>query len=307
MSSTLAIKRARREKSTPYLFILPWMIGVLLFTAGPLLMSLVMSFFNWPVIGTPKFVGAGNYIQMVTQDQQFWESLRITFTYTLLFVPLKIVLALFMAVIISKPLRFANVIRTIYYIPTVVSSVAVSIIWGWILNTNYGIMNYGLSKFGIAGPDWLNNKTSALAALILASAWSVGSLMLIFYTALKSISVDIYEAATIDGANQWTTFFRITLPLITPTLLFNIVTSVISTLQSLDLVMLLTKGGPLMSTYMYGLYVYNNAFDKSQLGYAAANAWVMFLIILLLTGLIFKSSDAWVYTQSAEKSKGKKR
>lgn len=307
MSSTLAKKRARREKSTPYLFILPWMIGVLLFTAGPLLMSLVMSFFNWPVIGTPKFVGAGNYIQMVTQDQQFWDSLKITFTYTLLFVPLKIVLALFMAVIISKPLRFANVIRTIYYIPTVISSVAVSIIWGWILNTNYGIMNYGLSKLGITGPDWLNNKSSALAALILASAWSVGSLMLIFYTALKSISVEIYEAATIDGANQWTTFFRITLPLITPTLLFNIVTSVISTLQSLDLVMLLTKGGPLMSTYMYGLYVYNNAFDKSQLGYAAANAWVMFLIILLLTGLIFKSSDAWVYTQSAEKSKGKKR
>lgn len=306
MTSTLAKKRARREKSTPYLFILPWMAGVLLFTAGPLLMSLVMSFFDWPVIGTPEFVGVGNFVQMVTQDSQFWDSLRITFTYTLMFVPLKIVLALFMAVIISKPLRFANGIRTIFYMPTVVSSVAVSIIWGWILNTEYGIMNFALSKIGITGPDWLNNKSSALGALILASAWSIGSLMLIFYTALRSISVEVYEAATIDGANQLTTFFRITLPLITPTLLFNIVTSVIGTLQSLDLVMLLTKGGPLKSTYMYGLYVYNNAFDKAQLGYAAANAWVMFLIILALTGLIFKSSNIWVYTQSGEKTQGKK-
>lgn len=300
MSSTLAMKNARRAKRTPYLFILPWVIGVLLFTAGPLLMSLVMSFFNWPVIGTPEFLGVGNYVRMMTEDKQFWESLRITFTFTFIFVPLKIALALFMAVIITKPLRFANGIRTIFYMPTVVSSVAVSIIWGWILNTEYGIMNFGLSKLGITGPDWLNNKASAMGALVLASAWSVGALMLIFYTALRSISVEIYEAATIDGSNQLTTFFRITLPLITPTLLFNIVTSEISTLQNLDLVMLLTKGGPLMSTYMYGLYVYRNAFDKSQLGYAAANAWVMFIIILILTGLIFKSSSIWVYNQTPD-------
>lgn len=304
MKSSLADKRARRlKKSTPYLFILPWFLGVLFFTAGPLLMSLIMSFFDWPVIGTPTFRGLGNFIEMFTEDPQFLASLKITFKFTFLFVPLKIVLALFMAVIITKPLRFANAVRTIFYMPTVVSSVAVSIIWGWILNTQYGIMNFLLEKMGIAGPDWLNKPSSAFLALILASAWSVGTLMLVFYTALRSISVDIYEAATIDGANQVTTFFKITLPLITPTLLFNIVTSVISTLQNLDLVMLLTQGGPLKSTYMYGLYVYNNAFKKSQLGYAAANAWVMFIIILILTALIFKSSDVWVYNQESKKSK----
>lgn len=305
MTGSSLLKQAKRRKRMPYLFILPWFFGVIAFTAGPLLMSLVMSFFDWPVIGTPEFVGVGNYVKMFTEDPQFWESLKITFKFTFLFVPLKIVLALFMAVVISKPLKFANGLRVVFYLPTVISSVAVSIIWGWILNTDFGIMNWLLEKIGINGADWLNNRGTALAALIMASAWTVGSLMLVFYTALKSISIDVYEAALIDGANEATTFFKITLPLITPTLLFNIVTSIISTLQNLDLVMLLTNGGPLKSTYMYGLYVYNNAFDKSQLGYASSNAWVMFIIILILTALIFKSSDVWVYNKQ-EPSKKKK-
>lgn len=301
MVTSVAKKYLRRTKITPYLFILPWFIGVIAFTAGPLLMSLIMSFFDWPVIGAPEFVGVGNYIKMFTDDPQFWSSLGITLKFTAIFVPLKIVLALILAVIIAKPLKGGSGLRVIYYLPTVISSVAVSIIWGWILNSEYGVLNYVLDSMGIAGPDWLNQPSSAIAALILASAWSVGSLMLVFYTALKGISVDIYEAATIDGASELRTFFKVTLPLITPTLLFNIVTSIITTLQNLDLVMLLTQGGPLKSTYMYGLYVYNNAFKKSQLGYAAANAWVMFLIILLMTALIFKSSDMWVYNKSSNK------
>lgn len=282
---------------TPYVFILPWLVGVILFTAGPLLMSLMMSFFDWPVIGTPNFVGFANYISMFTQDQQFWSSLKITLLFTFIFVPLKLVLALLLAFVISRPIKGAIFFRVVFYLPTVISSVAVSIIFSWMLNSQFGVINYLLSLMGVKGPDWLNNPSSAFLALIMASIWSVGALMLVFYTALKGVPTYVYEAATIDGASESKKFFSITLPLITPTLLFNTVTSIITTLQSLDLVMLLTKGGPLRSTYMYGLFVYNNAFDKQNLGYAAANAWVMFVIIVILTALIFKSSDFWVYTK----------
>ncbi len=298
-------KRKKSKRATPYLFILPSFLGVLLFTAGPLIMSLFMSFFDWPVIGEPKFIGLSNYIKLFTADSQFYTSLAITLKFSAIFVPLTIVLSLLLALIITKPVRGMSVFRVIFYLPTVVSSVAISIIWGWILNSDYGVLNYVLSLFGISGPDWLNSKEWAIVALVIASGWTVGTLMLVFYTALKGISVDVYEAAKIDGAKEIRTFFSITLPLITPTLLFNIVTSFISSLQNLALVMLLTKGGPMKSTYMYGLFVYDNAFGKSKLGYASASAWVMFIIILVLTSLIFKSSDVWVYNKESS-SKRKK-
>ncbi len=298
-------KRKWNKIFTPYLFILPCFIGILLFTAGPLIMSFIMSFYDWPVIGDPIFTGLGNYIELFTADSQFYTSLAITFKFSAIFVPLTIILSLILALIVSKPVRGISVFRVIFYLPTVVSSVSISIIWGWILNKDYGILNYLLSMIGISGPDWLNSKKWAIIALIIASGWTVGTLMLVFYTALKGISVEIYEAAKIDGAGEIRTFFQITLPLISPTLLFNIVTSFISALQNLSLVMLLTKGGPMKSTFMYGMFVYNNAFKKSRLGYASASAWVMFFIILLLTGLIFKSSNVWVYNQESSKKRKK--
>lgn len=299
------MKSNRTKKIAPYIFILPWFLGVLMFTAGPLIMSLVMSFFDWPVIGEAKFIGLGNYIELFKGDRQFYESLAITFKFSAIFVPLTIILSLVLALIITKPVKGMNILRVIFYLPTVVSSVAVSIIWGWILNTDYGVLNYLLSLIGVDGPDWLNSKSWAIVALVIASGWTVGTLMLVFYTALKGISVDVYEAAKIDGAGEARTFFSITLPLITPTLLFNIVTSFISSLQNLALVMLLTQGGPMKSTYMYGLFVYDNAFGKSRLGYAAAGAWVMFFIIMILTSLIFKSSDTWVYNKEASTKRKK--
>lgn len=298
-------KRKKNKILTPYLFILPCFLGILLFTAGPLIMSLIMSFFDWPVIGKPVFTGLGNYIELFTADSQFYTSLAITFKFSAIFVPLTIILSLILALIITKPVRGISLFRVIFYLPTVVSSVAISIIWGWILNRDYGVLNYILSLLGVNGPDWLNSKQWAIVALIIASGWTVGTLMLVFYTALKGISTEIYEAAKIDGAGEIRTFFRITLPLISPTLLFNIVTSFISSLQNLALVMLLTKGGPMKSTFMYGMFVYNNAFSKSRLGYASASAWIMFFIILLLTSLIFKSSNVWVYNQETSNKRKK--
>lgn len=295
------------KTATPYFFIMPWIIGFLVFTLGPLVLSLVMSFFDWPLTGDKTFVGLGNYIQMFTQDEQVLKSLSISLRYAAIFVPLNMIMALFLAMLITQPLRGVKVYRTIFYIPAVISGVAISIIWSWILNSDYGVLNYLLSLIGIEGPDWLVDPAWALFAVILASAFGVGTMMLIFYTDMKNISTEIYEAASLDGAGPARKFFSITLPMITPTLLFNLITSIISSFQQVTLVMLLTGGGPLQSTYFYGLMTYNNAFKHHKMGYASANAWVMFIIILLLTGLVFKSSSAWVFYESEVKSGTKKK
>ena len=221
---------------------------------------------------------------MFTQDKQFYRSLFITLKYAVIFVPLNMCLALFLALLISQPVAGVKFFRTVFYIPTVISGVAVSIVWGWLLNADYGIFNYLLSLIGISGPKWLLDPSWALVAVVLASAFGVGTMMLIFYANIKTIPADLYEAATI---------------------LFNLITSLITAFQQLTLVMLLTGGGPLNATYFYGLYVYRNAFKHHRLGYASANAWVMFIIILILTMLVFKSSSAWVFYET-EIKKGKR-
>lgn len=298
------------KTATPYLFILPWIIGFLVFTIGPLIFSLIMSFFDWPLTSTPEFVGVENYIKMFTDDPQFWKSLTISLKYAAIFVPLNMVVALFLAMLITQPVKGVKIYRTIFYIPAVISGVAVSIIWGWILNGDYGVLNYLLSLLGIEGPKWLVDPAWALLAVIIASAFGVGTMMLIFYTDIKNIPIDVYEAASLDGASPARQFFSITLPIITPTLLFNLITSIINSFQQVTLVMLLTGGGPLKSTYFYGLYTYNNAFKHHKMGYASANAWVMFIIILILTALVFKSSSAWVFYETeaggADKKKKKR-
>ena len=291
----------------PYLFIAPWIIGFIAFTLGPLIFSLIMSLYKWPVIGKKEFVGLANYVNMFKDDPQFYKSLAITLKFAVVFVPLNLIIALILALLITRPVRGVKVFRTIYYLPTVVSGVAISIIWGWILNSEYGILNYFLSLFGINGPKWLTDPKWAIITIVMASAWGVGTMMLIFYTAISSISKDMYEAAYIDGASSIRSFFSITLPLITPTLLFNLITSTIAALQQLTLALLLTGGGPMKSTYFYGLYVYNNAFKHFKLGYASANAWFMFIVILILTAAIFKSSPTWVFYENetvANKKRG---
>ena len=292
------------KRAWPYLFILPWIIGFLVFTLGPLVLSFVMSFFDWSITGTPKFRGLGNYIEMFTTDDQVLKSLSISLKYAAIFVPLNMIIALVLAMLISQPVKGAKFFRTIFYIPAVISGVAVSIIFGWLLNGNYGVINYLLCLLGIDGPQWLVDPKWAIIAVI---AFGVGSMMLIFYTDIKNIPIDQYEAAAIDGAGPARQFFSITLPMITPTILFNLITSIISSFQQVTLVMLLTNGGPMKSTYFYGLMTYNNAFKFHKLGYASANAWVMFIIILLLSALVFKSSDTWVFYEStANKNKAKK-
>jgi len=302
-------KNSRRliDAATPYLFLAPWLLGFAILTAGPLVFSLVMSFCDWAITGTPKFTGLENFATLFTGDSQFYKSLAITFKFAAIFVPLNLAIALFLAVLISQPVRGIKFFRTIFYLPSVVSSVAIAIIWAWILNGQYGILNYLLSLAGIKGPLWLLDQKWAFAAIIIASAWGVGTMMLIFYTDIKTISQDMYEAAAIDGISPVTQFLRITVPIITPSILFNLITSIITALQQLTLVLLLTNGGPLRSTYFYGMFVYNNAFKFHKLGYAAASSWFMFIIILALTMLVFRSSSAWVYYETEVKTTSTKK
>lgn len=295
------------NRKVPYLFILPWIIGFLVFTLGPLIFSLVMSFFDWPITNAPTFVGISNYKTMFTGDPQFYKSLVITLKFAAVFVPLNLAIALILALLITQPLKGMKFFRTLFYLPAVVSGVAISIIWGWIFNSEYGILNYILTFIGIEGPKWLVDPKWAIFTIIIASAWGVGIMMLIFYTDIKGIPQELYEAAAIDGAGPFRQFFSITIPSITPTILFNVITSVIGALQQLTLVLLLTGGGPLKSTYFYGLYVYNNAFKHHELGYASANAWFMFIVILVLTALIFKTSSTWVFYENEVKKGGKKK
>lgn len=301
--SPIRIKKKRKwGELAPYLFIAPWIIGFLLFTLGPLLFSLVISFFDWPIVGQKTFVGFSNYTTMFTDDPLFWHSLWITVKFAIFFVPINIILALFLAILLNQKVKGSSWFRTFFYVPSVISGVALAMIWGWVYNGEYGILNYLLSLIGITGPDWLNNTSWALGAMVIASLWGQGTMMLIFLAGLKNIPQDLYEAAEIDGAGRIYMFFKITLPLLTPTLLFNLITTIISAFQQLTLALVLTGGGPLQSTYFYAMYVYENAFKYFKMGYSSANAWVMFLIVLSLTLLVFKSSSAWVYYENEVKN-----
>lgn len=285
----------------PYLFIMPWIVGFMIFTLGPLLFSLGISFFDWPIVGQPTFVGFGNYIRMFTKDKMFTHSLMVTFKFAFIFVPLYMGIALGLALLLNQKIKGQGFFKTVFYLPSVISGVALSMIWIWIFDFKYGVINYLLSLFGIAGPNWLGDPKWSLIAMVIASLWGQGTMVLIFLGALKEIPKDYYEASMIDGAGPIHRFFKITLPLITPALLFNLIMTIISAFQQLTLALLMTKGGPSNSTYFYAMYVYNNAFKHFEMGYASANAWIMFIIILTLSLLVLKSSSMWVYYESEVK------
>lgn len=287
----------------PYLFIAPWIIGFLAFTLGPLMFSLVISFFDWPIVGEATFIGLQNYKTMFTDDPLFWKSLLVTLKFAALFVPFNLIIALFLAILLKQQVKGYSFFRTFFYLPSVISGVALAMIWAWVYNGEYGILNYMLSLAGLQGPDWLNDPNWALVAMVIASLWGQGTLMLIFLAGLKNIPQAFYEAASIDGAGKIYQFFRITLPLLTPTILFNLITTIIAAFQQLTLALVLTGGGPIKSTYFYAMYVYENAFKYFKMGYSSANAWFMFLIILGLTMIVFKSSSAWVFYENEVKTK----
>ena len=276
-----------------YIFISPWIIGFLIFTAGALVGSFGISLTKWSMIGTPEFIGLGNFDYMIN-DKFFWQSLKVTLYY-LLNVPLNLMIGLLLAILLNQKIRGMSVFRTVFYLPSVTAGVAVSLLWMWIFNPRFGVINVMLSKIGIAGPSWLGSETWAMPALIIMSIWGVGGSMLIYLGALQGIPTHLYEAATLDGAGAWRKFLNITLPMVTPVLLLNMIMGVIVSFQVFTQAFIMTEGGPNYATLFYVLYLYQQAFQWFNMGYASALAWVLFVIILFFTFIIFRTSSRWVY------------
>jgi multiple sugar transport system permease protein len=291
-------KLERREAMVGYLLLLPWIISFVIFLSGPILVSFGLSFFEYDVINPPKFIGIQNYKTMISDDPLFWQSFKVTAIYTVTSVPLRLVGALAVAILLNQKIRGIPWFRTVFYLPAVVSGVAVALLWSWVFNPNFGVLNYLLDKIGIQGPAWLGSERWALPAFIIMSLWSLGGGMLIFLAGLQSIPTQLYEASEIDGANWWSKFWKITIPMLTPTIFFNLVMGIIGTWQVFTAAYVMTQGGPNYATLFYMFYLYKNAFVWFKMGYASALAWLLFLVILICTLAVFKSSPMWVYYEA---------
>ena len=285
---------ARREAVAFYLAISPWLIGFLLFTLGPMLLSLYVSFTDWDLLTSPVWNDFENYRQML-DDTRFLQAMKVTVLYTLVYVPLDMIGGLALALLVRARLRGISIFRTIYYLPTVFSGVAFVVVWMWMLNPRGGLINLLLAQFGIVGPRWLLDPDLALWSLIMMSFWGWGRSMVIFLAGLQTIPGELYEAAAIDGAGSFRQFTFITLPLLTPTIFFNLVLSVIFTFQTFTSAFVATDGGPLDATLFLVLYIYKQAFQFFNMGYAAAIAWVLFIVIMIFTLLLVRSQRFWVF------------
>lgn len=295
--------RSMSENIAGYAFISPFIIGFLAFTVLPMGISLYLSFTNYDLFSTPKWIGLDNYIEMFTGDEKFWHSLQVTFTYVLAGVPLRLAFALCVAMLLNRASKGVGIYRTLFYLPSIIGgSVAVAIMWRNIFG-NDGTINALLFFMGIDKKIlWYQDPTSALWTLILLSIWQFGSSMLIFLAGLKNIPPTYYEAASVDGANGLQQFFKITLPQLSPIIFFNLVMQTISAFMTFTPAYIISKGegGPLDGTLLYSLYLFQKAFNFFQMGYASAMAWVMLLIVGLLTLILFKTSSYWVHYESKE-------
>ncbi len=285
----------RSESRWAYLLISPWIVGFVIFTLGPMIASLVLSFSHYDIVNTPVFAGFDNYAKLLTGDPKFWHSLGVTVVYAVIAVPLNLIFGFALAYLLNLKIPGLAFWRTIFYMPSVTAGVATALMWGFIFNPRYGILNWFLGTLGINGPGWLNSPYWALPALILISLWGVGGGMIIYLSGLQSIPTALYESAQIDGANEWQQLRHITLPLMSPVIFYNLVIGIIGTFQYFTEAYVLTRGGPAEATTFYNLYLYTNAFEYRDMGYASALAWILFLIVLVLTALVFRSSSAWVY------------
>lgn len=296
----LGTARSRREALTFYILIAPWLIGFVAFIAYPMLRSLYLSFTSYNLISEPVWVGMRNY-ERIFSDAKFWQSLKVTTIYAIGSVPVGTTIALALAMVLSQKLRGVNYWRTIFFIPSILSSIAVAILWLYIFRPEGGLLNIFLGLFGIEGPGWLTSEDWALLALIIMSWWSVGGQIVIYLAGLKGIPAYLYEAAEIDGGNAWTKFRHVTLPMLSPVIFFNLVLAIIGALQVFDAGWVMTRGGPNEATLFYMIYLYERAFQFVQMGYASALAWILFLIIMAITLLVVRSSAMWVFYESEVK------
>lgn len=285
----------RFKKYEGLLYLAPWLIGLGLFTIYPFVSSLFLSFTDYNLIKSPRFIGLENYINLFTQDTEFKNSLLATLKYTLMTVPPQLIFALFIAFILNFKLKGINLYRTAYYIPSILGgNVAIAVLWRFLFSGD-GLINQIITMFGGEPVGWLSSPGPAMFVIAILKIWQFGSAMVIFLAALKEIPEELYEAAQVDGAKKWTIFFKITLPMITPTVFFNLVMQMVNALQEFNAPYLITNGGPMKATNLTSLMIYNNAFKFFKMGYASAMSWVLFVIIMVLTVILFKTSNKWVY------------
>lgn len=278
-----------------YAFILPWIIGFVVFIGGPIVASFGLSFFRWKMIAPPRFLGLTHYINMVTTDELFRIAIWVTFKFVVISVPIGQILALGLALLLNQRVRFLGFWRTAFYLPAVISGVAGSVIWMWMYHPELGIVNHSLQLLGLEGRNWLYDKPLVLGSLIVKSLWNIGVPMVIYLAALQGLPQRLYEAADIDGAGEMSKFFSITLPLISSAIFFNLVMGIITAVQTFAEPYVMTRGGPDNATLFLGLHLYQSAFHFLKMGYASAMAWIMFLLIFGLTVFQFRLADRWVY------------
>lgn len=290
-------RMAVRQNILGYLWISPWLLGFLIFTLGPMLASFILGFANYRIITTPTWVGTRNYAYALTKDKLFWPSLGRTFYFVLISVPLGLLGSLLLASLLNQRVKGETIFRTLFYLPSLTPTAAAAILWIWLLHYEVGLVNYLLSLVGIQGPRWLGSIQWAIPAIILIGLWTGmgGGRMIIFLAGLQGVPREFYEAAEIDGAGRWHKFRHITLPMISPTIFFNLVLGIIGALQVFTTAFITTKGGPGRASWFFALHVYTNAFEYFDMGYACTLAWLMFLVILVFTIIQVRLSDMWVY------------
>lgn len=279
----------RREAIEGFLFISPWLVGFLVLNLGPMLYSLYLSLTRYTIVRDPVFIGIQNYIDALTKDRLFLVALEKTGYYAVVTVVVGLTGSLFLALLLDQNLFATDILRTFFFLPSLTPIVASVFLWGWILHPNIGVLNYLLRQIGVSGPGWLTSPEWAMPALFIIALWGSigGGRMVIFIAGLQGIPRELYEAAHIDGANIWARFRHVTIPLLTPTIFFNVILGLISALSVLAIAHVGTRGGPVNATYFYVLHIYNKGFADSEMGYAAALAWIFFVIIVVFTGIQF--------------------
>jgi multiple sugar transport system permease protein len=291
------------EAKWGYIFLTPWLLGLIFFWIGPILASAYFSVLEYDVLSTPKFIGLENYVRAFTGDKQFWPSLQRTLLYSITVVPLGLVGSLGLAMLLNQGVKGTNFFRTFFFLPHLTPVVALALLWTWLFHPTVGPINTALGWVGIDGPGWLTSKQWALPAVVIISLWAGmgGNTMLIFLAGLQGVPKELLEAAEIDGAGRWAKFRTVTLPMISPTILFNLILGIIGALKVFTISFVATNGGPSYATWFYALHIYNQAFHYFRMGYASALAWLFVVLLMIFTYCQIVLSRRWVYYAGEEK------
>ncbi|WP_139997298.1 carbohydrate ABC transporter permease [Paenibacillus paridis] len=291
----------KMERRWGILLALPVTLGLMLFAIGPIIASFAFSLTDWQIGGQSSFVGLNNYETILTKDPVFTKSLFVTIYYVLATVPVAIIAAFGLAMLLNRKVKGLSIFRTIFFLPSIVPRIASTMLWLWLFNPDFGLLNSMLEYVGLPGSQWIYAEETAIPSIALMSVWGVGNYMIIFLAGLQSVPSHLYEAVEVDGGGAWRKFYHVTLPSMTPTIFFNMVMMQIGAFQSFDSVYVMTQGGPNNATLLYVVYLYRVAFTETKIGYASALSWILFIIIVVLTLITFRTSRKWVYYEGGGK------